>query len=232
MEAFLKSFVEGRGVSASVEDIMTVLNTCKPYLIGIGCALGVLIVLLILSNFCKKKIVKGALRFQSVVSFLLVVIVSVNLLCYGPMFSLLNLSMGAKGEGMTEETQEESYETAKEIAREGIALLKNEDGTLPFSADVKKVNVFGWASTNPIYGGTGSGEFSDISSMVSLLQGLEDAGYEVNQDIVSFYEKEEDERPEIGMYIQNWTNPKQKSRITTRKKSLKKQRNSPIRQFW
>lgn len=218
MEAFLKSFVEGRGVSASVEDIMTVLNTCKPYLIGIGCALGVLIVLLILSNFCKKKIVKGALRFQSVVSFLLVVIVSVNLLCYGPMFSLLNLSMGAKGEGMTDETREESYETAKQIAREGIVLLKNEDGTLPFSEDVKKVNVFGWASTNPIYGGTGSGEFSDTSSMVSLLQGLEDAGYEVNQDIVSFYEKEEDERPEIGMYIQNWTNPEAKIKDYNKKK--------------
>lgn len=218
MEAIIKKVVEGRGVSASVEDIMTMLESCKPYLIGLAAALAALIVLLVAAAFVKKKILKGAMRFQGVCAFLLALTIIVNMLCTGPMFSLLNLSMGATGEGMTEETEAESIEIANQIAQEGIVLLKNQDNVLPLSPDVKKVNVFGWASTNPIYGGTGSGEFADTSSMVSLLQGLENAGYEVNQDIVSFYEKEEDTRPEIGMYIQNWTNPEAKMKDYDKKK--------------
>lgn len=218
MEAIIKKVVEGRGVSASVEDIMTLLESCKPYLIGLAAALVALIALLVAAAFVKKKVIKGAMRFQGVCAFLLVVTIIVNQLCTGPMFSLLNLSMGATGEGMTEETEAESIEIANQIAQEGIVLLKNQDNVLPLSSDVKKVNVFGWASTNPIYGGTGSGEFADTSAMVSLLQGLENAGYEVNQDIVSFYEKEEDTRPEIGMYIQNWTNPEAKMKDYDKKK--------------
>ena len=37
------------------------------------------------------------------------------------------------------------------------------------------LNVFGWASTNPIYGGTGSGS-SDSSNAVDILTSLKDAG--------------------------------------------------------
>ena len=35
-------------------------------------------------------------------------------------------------------------------------LLKNEESALPLSADATKLNVFGWASTKPFIGGTGS----------------------------------------------------------------------------
>ena len=149
MEAIIKKVVEGRGVSASVEDIMTMLESCKPYLIGLAAALAALIALLVAAAFVKKKVIKGAMRFQGVCAFLLVVTIIVNQLCTGPMFSLLNLSMGATGEGMTEETEAESIEIANQIAQEGIVLLKNQDDVLPLSSDVKKVNVFGWASTNP-----------------------------------------------------------------------------------
>ena len=48
----------------------------------------------------------------------------------------------------------------EKIAEEGIVLLKNEDNMLPMENN-KKLNVFGWASTNPCYGGTGSGSLSD-----------------------------------------------------------------------
>lgn len=218
LESILSSLVEGRGVTATVDDIMNVLNPCRPYLIALMCALIAFIVLLIVAKLIHaKKMVKGAIRFQSAAALIVAVIVLANLLCSGPLSALLTVSMGAKGEGMTEETRDESYATALKIAEEGIVLLKNADNTLPLSSDVKKVNVFGWGSTNPIYGGTGSGEFSDTSNMVSLLQGLEHAGYEVNSDIVAFYEKEEDERPEIGMYIQDWTNPEAKLKDYTKK---------------
>ena len=56
-----------------------------------------------------------------------------------------------------------------------MILAKNE-GLLPLSEDVNSLNVFGWNSTNPIFGGTGSGS-SDASTAVGILQSLQDAGY-------------------------------------------------------
>ena len=58
----------------------------------------------------------------------------------------------------------------KKVGEEGMVLVKN-NGLLPLSSDVDSMNVFGWASTNPIYGGTGSGS-ADTSSVVSILQSL------------------------------------------------------------
>lgn len=50
----------------------------------------------------------------------------------------------------------------------------------------KNINVFGWASTNPCYGGTGSGSV-DTSSAVSLLDGLRNAGFSLNDELEKFY---------------------------------------------
>ena len=80
-----------------------------------------------------------------------------------------------------EEDVEPSAETiqeeiVEEVTAEGIVLTKNEDGMLPMEAG--NLNVFGWASTNPVYGGTGSGTI-DVSTAVDILSGLEsfDAGF-------------------------------------------------------
>lgn len=62
-------------------------------------------------------------------------------------------------------------------------------------AEGAKINVFGWSSTNPVYGGTGSGSLSDAYPTVSLLDGLKDAGFEVNEDLVNFYTAYRDARP-------------------------------------
>ena len=70
-----------------------------------------------------------------------------------------------------------------------------------------KLNVFGWSSTNPVYGGTGSGSLSDAYPTVSLLEGLENAGFEVNQDLVNFYTNFRATRPTVGMWGQDWTIP-------------------------
>ena len=59
----------------------------------------------------------------------------------------------ATGNGtISEETSAEATDLVEQIADEGIVLLKNEDNILPLS-DNNKLNVFGWASTNPCYGG-------------------------------------------------------------------------------
>ena len=42
----------------------------------------------------------------------------------------------------------------------GTLVLAKNNGVLPLSG-TDKINVFGWAATNPIYGGTGSGSSSN-----------------------------------------------------------------------
>lgn len=119
------------------------------------------------------------------------------------MSSMISLAMG--NGTITDETSDESTALVQEIAEEGIVLLKN-DGTLPLAAD-SNLNVFGWASTNPCYGGTGSGALSDAYPTVSLLQGLEDAGFNLNTELSDFYTAYRADRPEVGMWAQDWTLP-------------------------
>ena len=73
--------------------------------------------------------------------------------------------------------------------------------------DTDKLNVFGWASTNPCYGGTGSGSLSDAYEKVTLLQGIENAGFELNTELSDFYVDYCAERPRVGMFTQDWTLP-------------------------
>lgn len=213
----VSNLLGGRGVAASTEDILTVLRSVLPYLIVIGVAILAILAAFIVSSVVKMSGgKKKTIRTQTVVAAILAILISVNLICVGPMSALLNVSAGTAGE-LSEETAEQSYALAKEIAQEGIVLLKNDDGALPLDQSVTKLNVFGWSSTNPLYGGTGSGEFADTEHMVTLLQGLEKAGYELNQELVEFYQRYSEERPDIGMYIQDWTVPEPTIREYERK---------------
>ena len=49
-----------------------------------------------------------------------------------------------------------------------------------------KINVFGWAAANPIYGGTGSGSSSNEGN-IDILTSLKNAGFEVNQELIDMY---------------------------------------------
>ena len=86
------------------------------------------------------------------------------------------------------EVQARSDELCQKIAEEGIVLLKNQDNALPL--ETKDLNVFGWSSTDQgfLLSGIGSGS-STISDdkKVSLLSGLEKDGFNINQDLVKFY---------------------------------------------
>lgn len=86
------------------------------------------------------------------------------------------------------EEQARSDELCQKIAEEGIVLLKNQDNALPL--ETKDLNVFGWSSTEQgfLLSGIGSGS-STISDdkKVSLLNGLEKDGFNINQDLVKFY---------------------------------------------
>lgn len=190
-------------LAINIDDVMNVLNTCKPYLI----ALGVVFVLAVVITIAVMKMQAAKRKFirsQSWIAVLLALVVIVNMICWGPMSSMISL---ATGNGtITEETSAEATELCEDIAEEGIVLLQNKDNTLPMASGTK-INVFGWSSTNPIYGGTGSGGLSDSYPTVSLLEGLENAGFEVNQELVDFYRDFRETRPTVGMWGQDWTIP-------------------------
>lgn len=187
----------------NIDDVMNIVKLCAPYLIGLGIVLAAIIAVFIA---CRKKIgaKKYLIRSQGIMAMVLALIITVNLICWGPMASLISLATGSGT--ITEETSNKATELCTEIAEEGIVLLKNDSSLLPLKADAN-LNVFGWASTNPCYGGTGSGSLSDAYETVSLLKGLEDAGFKLNNALSDFYKEYRADRPSVGMWAQDWTLP-------------------------
>lgn len=190
-------------LAINIDDVINVLNTCKPYLIALGVILAAVIIITVAVMKLQKPKKKFA-RAQSWIAFLAALVVIVNMICWGPMSGMISLATGAGT--IAEETSAAATELCEDIADEGIVLLENENNTLPL-AEGTKLNVFGWSSTNPVYGGTGSGSLSDSYPTVSLLEGLENAGFEVNQELVDFYTEYRADRPMVGMWGQDWTIP-------------------------
>ena len=165
-----------------MEDIINYGSKCLPYLIPF---LLLLIVAIVLVFVTKKKTEakRKLIRSESVIAVLLALALGVTGICMGPMYSSLSLVM-QPADVLSDETAAAGKQLSSDIGDEGVVLLKNQDGTLPLTE--KKLNVFGWASTNPCYGGTGSGGV-DSSQSISLLAGLENAGFELNTELSDFY---------------------------------------------
>ena len=183
------------------EDVIGVLQTCKPYLIALGVLWIAAVIVMIVCMKVKKKSKKRMIRKYSALSMLVSLIVIVNMIVLGPMYAMINLT--TVGGIASDETTEEAKEVAGQIAEEGMVLLEN-DGILPIS-DPSNINLFGWSSVNPAYGGTGSGGLNDLYEKVSLIDSLADAGFNVNQDLVDFYNEFSAERAEMSLSTQNWT---------------------------
>ena len=189
-------------LSINMDDVINVINSIKGYLIGFGIVAVLLIVAMIACRKMKKS-KKYMIRFNAVLGIVLALGVTVNLILVGPMYSMVTLATG--GGKVSEENVATATELCENIADEGIVLLDNA-GTLPLAKN-SKLNVFGWASTNPCYGGTGSGALSDAYPTVSLLEGLTNAGFELNTELSDFYTAYRADRPQVGMFAQDWTLP-------------------------
>lgn len=189
-------------ISVEMEDVLAVLQLCKPYIIGIVAALVIGIVIMIACRRMSKE-KRFLVRGEAAIAMLLAVVICVNMICFGPMATLIGLATGSGT--ISNETNEEAAGVAEEIMEDGIVLLKNES-LLPLN-ETKKLNIFGWESINPAYGGAGSGGINDLYDIVSLNQGLENAGFSINQELVDFYNNYGADNPEMSIQKQSWTLP-------------------------
>ena len=186
----------------NIDDVKTTLGLMSNHLIALAVVLVLALVVtiaVIKLPKAKKKLIRG----NAWLAFVLALVIIVNLILTGPVYSIVNLALGDNGD-ISAESIDTATELCTEIAEEGIVLLKN-DGILPLKNT--KVNTFGWSATNPVYGGTGSGALSDAYPTVTLLQGLTNAGLEYNTTLTDFYTNFRDSRPMVGMWGQDWTLP-------------------------
>ncbi|RBP99652.1 glycoside hydrolase family 3 N-terminal domain-containing protein [Bifidobacterium xylocopae] len=192
-------------LNINMSDVVAVLKSLIPELVVIGVFLVLAIIISIAVN---KRTVKSVaarkmIHSQSWLVTFVAVVVALATMMLGPLSNLITKST-TKHE-VQPATAAAARTLAKDTARESVTLLENRGGILPLKSG--KVNVFGWASTNPVYGGTGSGSMSKDNPTESLMDGLHDAGLKTNGQLTRFYTDYRKDRPVVGMFDQDWTLP-------------------------
>ncbi|MBW3082074.1 glycoside hydrolase family 3 protein [Bifidobacterium phasiani] len=191
----------------NIDDVIAVIQSVRPQLIAIVVALvlGIVATVAVNRRTVASQGVRKLTHSTVWVAVVAAIAVCVNLMLTGPLSSMLTMATAERHE-LTQETIDATEQLAVDIEREGITLLRNDNDMLPLT-DTDAINVFGWASTNPIYGGTGSGSLSDAYAMTSLLDSLHDAGYETNDELTDFYTDYGTERGVIAVTEADWSLP-------------------------
>lgn len=191
----------------NMDDVIAVIQSITPQLIAIAVAvvLGIIITIAVnkrtVANTANRKLIHST----SWVAVGVAAMVAVAMMLAGPLNSMITMATATKHE-LSQDTINSTNELAVNIEREGITLLQNNDDMLPIS-NPGNLNVFGWASTNPIYGGTGSGALSDAYDTTSILDSLHDAGFKTNDELTKFYTDYSTERGAITVTSADWTLP-------------------------
>ena len=193
------------GMGVSPTDVQTYVNDLAGYIYALIGALVLAIAVMVAAHWCAKEGQRHLFRWGAALAWVLVASIIVNVICFGPMYDNLSVFMNGRG-SVSPESAAASEAMIEKVGEEGIVLAKN-DGLLPLS-DITKINVFGWAAINPIYGGTGSGSSSNQGN-VDILSSLENAGFEVNTSITDMYRDYQAERVTagIGVAFTDWSLP-------------------------
>lgn len=190
-------------LSINWSDVWKMVESIKVPLIVIGVALA-LAIIVSLAVFKMGKPARKLTRSTAWVAALVAVVVAVVSMMYGGFKTVLDLAAGTGA--LTDTSKAQVEDLGNDISDEGMGLLKNQGGTLPL-AKGSAINVWGWGSTNPIYGGTGSGSLSKDNPTTTLLDGLHNAGFTTNDELTNLYTTYRAERPEVSMFKADWSLP-------------------------
>ena len=84
--------------------------------------------------------------------------------------------------------------TAAQIVSEGIVMLKNEHQALPLKPD-EEIALFGRIQFHYYKSGTGSGGMVNVSKVTNIVDGLQESGIKLNQELLDVYHKWDNENP-------------------------------------
>ena len=137
-----------------------------------------------------------------VLSVILLVAVLVGTYVLSTMATIIDSFIGAPSGHYSDaeiaDTKVKAEALAADVEAEGTVLVRNNDNTLPLAADNKKINVFGWASTAWLGGGSGSGGVSGVNT--DLLAALTAYGVAYNTELTDMYKDFQDGR-ELIHYV-------------------------------
>ncbi len=85
-------------------------------------------------------------------------------------------------------------ETAAQTVAEGIVMLKNDSNALPLQEN-SPVSVFGRIQLHYYKSGTGSGGMVNVSKVTGIVDGLIEAGVQINEDLLDIYKRWDAEHP-------------------------------------
>lgn len=147
-----------------------------------------------------KKVKKPSKIAFVIVSIFLIIDLAAAAVISGlsPYFGVVdNIAFASEPQGADKDAvTEEAKAITMQEAEEGIVLLTNKNHTLPLSRG-ENINVFGRGGYYSTFGGTGSG--AGGSNYVSLYDGLREAGFALNEDLVSFYQENARETQSMGL---------------------------------
>ena len=80
-------------LAINMADVVNVLNTCRPYLIGLAVVL-VLALIVVIAVRKMDKAKRKLIRSEAGIAVILAIVVVVNMICWGPMNSMISLATG------------------------------------------------------------------------------------------------------------------------------------------
>lgn len=135
------------------------------------------------------------------VSMIVALIIALDVACgiFADTLTLYLSSTVALDDGL----RTEGEALALQIAEEGVVMVKNDNDCLPLDKQITEVNVLGWASTQWIMGGSGSGRTVQYGSITGgtltpetdLLTALTDYGVQYNSKLIEMYVRFQGSRP-------------------------------------